>query len=67
MASEVRQIQSLIGLPWIKPLCSLEVIVGIICANICARIFKMILNLKSAMEIGWNCYSLEEGGSQLRR
>jgi hypothetical protein len=52
MASEVRQIQSLIGLPWIKPLCSLEVIVGIICANICARIFKMILNLKSAMEIG---------------
>jgi hypothetical protein len=55
IASEVRQMQSLICLPFMNPLSSLEIMSGRIRANLSARILEMILNLKFAIAIGLNC------------
>jgi hypothetical protein len=52
MASDVRQMQSLMLLPLMKPLCWTEVIAGMTQANLSARIFEISLNLKFAIAIG---------------
>jgi len=50
-ASEAKAMQSLMFLPLMKPLCSLEMRFGRITDNLSAKIFEMILNLKFARAI----------------
>lgn len=47
--------QSLMLLPFMKPLCWTDVIAGIIEESLSARIFEITLNLKFAIAIGLNC------------
>lgn len=54
VASKARKIQSLIFPPWMKPLCSSEVMKGIKVANFSSKSLEIILNLKLAKGIGFN-------------
>lgn len=54
MASDLRQIQSLICLWWMKPLFSSDIIEGRTWAIISTRTMDMILNLKFYIAIGLN-------------
>lgn len=60
MASEVKKIQSAIDLPLINPLCSGEIMMGMIEASMSAKIFERILSLKLAKAIGLNWSTLIE-------
>lgn len=51
ITSDVKQIQSLILLLLINPLCCVEIIVGINVESLSAKILKISLNLKFAMEM----------------
>jgi len=53
MASEVIPIQSFMCRPLIKPFWLEETILAAMEANLLAKIFEMILNLKFATVIGW--------------
>jgi hypothetical protein len=53
--SDVRHMQSLMLLPFMKPLCWTDVIAGIMEESLSAKIFDITLNLKFTIAIGLNC------------